>query len=229
MLEMTPSRRWAVCGRSCGLLGQRDDGACGTAEVAEPVAVLVLHQLADEFSSVWPQAVEDVVDVLDGEHDAMCVQRVRWGARVSVWARGRLVLVSSSRPWPFWGSPHCNVRSDSVKPDEAVHPAALDCGLAFQVQSKFGEERHGCCEVVDDDGDVVHPLDRPAPMTSLVGVAHGDLPSGGPSGSTAGVRVQVSWRSCCCCMSSSMAVGRVVSKSISLAQVGFTTTRTMPV
>jgi hypothetical protein len=62
----------------------------------------------------------------------------------------------------------------------------------------------------------------------LVGVVHDDLLSGQPPGSVARVRVQARWRSFCCCMSSSMAVGRVVSKSISLAQVGVTTTRTMP-
>ena len=52
------------------LLGQRDDDPLGAADVAEPVAVLVLHQLADEFGAVSAQAGNDILDVVDGEHDA---------------------------------------------------------------------------------------------------------------------------------------------------------------
>lgn len=49
---------------SAELLGQCDDDAFGAAHVAEPVAVLVLLQLADEFGAVGVQAGEDVLDVL---------------------------------------------------------------------------------------------------------------------------------------------------------------------
>ena len=52
---------------SAELLGQLDDDALGAADVAQPVAVLVLHQLAHEFGIVGEQAGEDVLDVLDGE------------------------------------------------------------------------------------------------------------------------------------------------------------------
>src|SRR3954471_13282420 len=62
------------------LLGQGDDDPRGTAEVAEPVAVLVLRHLTEELSTVGAQASHDVVDVVDGEHDPMQTQRV--GRRV---------------------------------------------------------------------------------------------------------------------------------------------------
>src|SRR4051812_26074048 len=51
---------------SAELLGQRDDDSLGAAEVAEPVAVLVLHHLADEFGAVGPQPGDSGVEVVDG-------------------------------------------------------------------------------------------------------------------------------------------------------------------
>jgi hypothetical protein len=36
----------------------------------------------------------------------------------------------------------------------------VDCRLALQLQTEFDEERGGSREVVDNDADVVHPLDR---------------------------------------------------------------------
>jgi hypothetical protein len=45
------------------LLGQCDDDVLGAAEVTEPVAVLVLRHLAEEFGAVGAQAGKDVLDV----------------------------------------------------------------------------------------------------------------------------------------------------------------------
>jgi hypothetical protein len=47
---------------SAELLGQRNDDALGAADVAEPIAVLVLVQLADEFGAIGVQAGKDVLD-----------------------------------------------------------------------------------------------------------------------------------------------------------------------
>jgi hypothetical protein len=55
-------------------------------------ALLVLHQLADVFGAVGLQVGKDVLDVLNGEHDATYAQSVRrcvrlnggrrWGAKL---------------------------------------------------------------------------------------------------------------------------------------------------
>ena len=58
------------------------------------------------------------------------------------------------------GPQHCDVDSDVVEPDDAVHPTSLDWRLALQLQTKFDKERGSSLEVVDNDADVVHPLDR---------------------------------------------------------------------
>jgi hypothetical protein len=49
---------------------------------------------------------------------------------------------------------------DPLEADDEVHPRSLDGCLALQLQPEFDEERDGCREVVDNDADVVHPLDR---------------------------------------------------------------------
>src|ERR671930_1665848 len=58
------------------LFSQRDNNALGAAEVAESIRVLILHHLANEFSPMFLQTSNDVVDVRDSEHDAAYAQRV---------------------------------------------------------------------------------------------------------------------------------------------------------
>jgi hypothetical protein len=86
-----------VSNASAKLLGQLDDDAFGAADVAEPIAVLVLLQLANEFGAVGVQAGEDVLDVFDGER----MPGVFAGAFVSALAAvGVWNFVSSNRLWP---------------------------------------------------------------------------------------------------------------------------------
>src|SRR5215217_6812504 len=59
------------------LLRQSDDDAFRATQEAEPVDVLVLNDLVDELAAVIAQAANDVVEVVDGEHDATDAQRVR--------------------------------------------------------------------------------------------------------------------------------------------------------
>src|SRR5256714_3826781 len=49
------------------LLGQSDDDALRATQEAEPIDVLVLRDLADEFGTVATQAGKDVVDVVYSE------------------------------------------------------------------------------------------------------------------------------------------------------------------
>jgi hypothetical protein len=58
------------------------------------------------------------------------------------------------------GAHHRDVRPDPVEPNDAIHRAALDRCLAYQLESELREERHGDREVVDDYAHVVHPLNR---------------------------------------------------------------------
>src|SRR6266496_2288418 len=55
---------------SAELLGQCDDDARGAADVTEPIGFLVLPKLANEFGALGALARKDVLNVIDGEHDA---------------------------------------------------------------------------------------------------------------------------------------------------------------
>lgn len=60
---------------------------------SEPVPILVLSYVANEFSAMGTQAREDVIDIVDGEHDAPYTQHAHWGVlRFSLDRRRRLEL-----------------------------------------------------------------------------------------------------------------------------------------
>jgi hypothetical protein len=59
-----------------------------------------------------------------------------------------------------WGSHHRDVTPHAVESDGSVRPKAFDLRLSFQLHAELGEERDIRVQVVDDDADVVHPLNR---------------------------------------------------------------------
>src|SRR5918995_2092924 len=154
--------------RSAELLGQCDDDALGAADVTEPILVLVLHHLADELGAVAKQAGKDVLEVVDGEHDATDAQRVH---RRVFWLgpdrRRRVELVQLEPPVAVRGPHHGDVASDAVEPDDAVDPPSLDGRLALKLQTKFDKERDRSLEVVDNEEDVVHPQNRHVPESRV--------------------------------------------------------------
>src|SRR6476646_1688034 len=112
---------------SAELLGQSDDDGLRAAQEAEPVAVLVLRDLADEFGTVPAQAGDDVVDVVDGEHDAAYAQRVRRRAfRLGSDRRWRVELRQLNPAVAVRGPHHGDVGTDVVEPDDAVHQTPLE-------------------------------------------------------------------------------------------------------
>src|SRR5215218_2497410 len=146
---------------SAELLGQSDDDALRATQEAEPVDVLVLRDLVEEFGTVAAQAGNDVVDVIDSEHDAAYAQRIRRRVFRLGSDRRRRVEPRQLNPAVAVRGPHHGVRgANAVEPDGLVHPRPLDRDLSFQLHTELGEERFGSLEVVDNDENVVHPLNR---------------------------------------------------------------------
>src|SRR5207253_521145 len=126
-LGTTPPGEWLVREPSVELLGQPDDDAFRATRKAEPVDVLVLRDLADEFGAVAAQAGNDVVDVVDSEHDTAYAQRVRRRAfRLGPDRRRRVELRQLKPAVAVRGPHHGDVGTDVVEPDDAVHPTPLD-------------------------------------------------------------------------------------------------------
>jgi hypothetical protein len=110
---------------------------------------------------VGPQAGDGVIDVVDGEHDAMQAQRAgRRVLRLGAVRRGGVVLGQLQLAVAVRGPHHRDLPPDAVESGGAVRPQAFDLSVAFQFHAELGEECHGGAQVVDDDGDVVHPLNR---------------------------------------------------------------------
>src|SRR6266849_4372703 len=149
---------------SADLFGKGDDDARGAAEVTEQEDALVLRHLAEEFGAVGAQAGDGVMDVVDSEHDAMQAQRVgRRVLRLGADRRGGVVLRQLQLAVAVRGPHHRDVAPDAVESDGAVRPKTFDLPLAFQLHAELGEERDSRVQVVDDDCDVVHPLNSHIP------------------------------------------------------------------
>src|SRR5215207_8180662 len=160
-LQYRPGRPAAPMEASAELLGQPDDDALWATQEAEPVAVLVLRDLADEFGTMAAQAGNDIVDVVDGEHDAAYAQRVRRRAfRLGPDRRRRVELRQLNPAMAVRCPHHRDAGTNVVEPDDLIHRRPLVRRLAFQLHTEFGEERFGSLEVVDNDENVVHPLKR---------------------------------------------------------------------
>src|SRR5512140_1423855 len=112
-----PSIETAECyaAASADLFGQGDDDARGAAEVAEPEDALVLRHLAEEFGAVGSQAGDGVVDVVDGEHDAMQARGVgRRVLRLGADGRGGVVPGQLQLAMAVRGSHHRDLAPDAV-------------------------------------------------------------------------------------------------------------------
>src|SRR5207237_5556661 len=142
-------------------LGQPDDDALGAADVGEPIRVLVLHHFADQFGAVGEQARDDIVDVIDGEHDAADPECVHLSVRGPSSDRLRRVELVQLDPSVAVRSAHQREGStDVLKADETIYRGALDGRLALQLESEFEKERLRSLKVVNHDENVVHSLKR---------------------------------------------------------------------
>src|SRR5215212_9509559 len=132
-----------------------------TADVAEPIRVFVLHHFADQFGAVGAQARDDVVDTIDGEHDAAdpeCVHRNVLGPSSDRFRRVELVQLD---PSVAVRSAHQREGStDVVKADETIDRGAFDGRLTLQLHTELDKERLRSLKVVNHDEDIVHPPNR---------------------------------------------------------------------
>src|SRR5437016_10688680 len=161
--------------RLAGLLAQSDDDACRTSDVAKPIRVLVLHHLAYQLGPVGEQARDDSVDAFDGEHDAADAQRVHRRVHGPKPDRvGRVELVELDATVAVRGPHQREGGANVLEPDQAVDRRSLDLRLAFELEAEFDEERLGRLEVVDNDENVVHPLNRHVLTIVCWGPSEGD-------------------------------------------------------
>src|SRR5262245_57556018 len=114
-------------------------------------------------------AGKNVLDVFDGEHDATYAERVRrCVSRLSADRHRLLEFHELKAAVSIRGPHHCDVDSGAVESDDAIHPTSLDYHLALQLQTKCDKEGDSRLEVLENNADVVHPLDRHVSRSSLL-------------------------------------------------------------
>lgn len=154
-------------------LGQPNDNALGAADVGEPIRVLVLHDLAYQFGAMGKQVRDDVVDVVDGEHDAAHSELVhRRVLRTSSYRFRRVELVQLDQSVAVRCAQKREGSADILKPNESIYGGTLDGRLTHQLESEFEKEGLHGFEVVDDDEDVIQSLD--SHVSSIAEAVRGD-------------------------------------------------------
>src|SRR5215831_20686468 len=145
------------------LLGKRNDDALRAADVTEPIHVLILGDFTYVLSAIGAQAREDVLNVVDGEHDATYAQRIHWCVlRLSSDRRRRVELVQLKPTVAVRGPHHRYLASNVLEPNDTVHPTPRDGHLALQLHTKFDKECLRSLKVLDHDENVVHSFKRHA-------------------------------------------------------------------
>src|SRR5438132_987196 len=158
----------AIPQRLSELLGQPKEDALGAADVAEPVDVFILGDFVNELGAMGAQTPEDVIEVIDQEHDAADPQRVH--GRVLRFAsdrRRRMELVQFHPAVPVRRSQRRDFGARVFDPDDSVHPGSLDRHLALEHHPELDKESLRRLEVLDHDEHVVHPLKRHMPASRV--------------------------------------------------------------
>ncbi len=129
-------------------LGKLDDQPFRTADIAEPIAVLVIPDLADRVEALVPQAGDDRVVAVDLERDVPAPSRFT-GMGCAPWSSaGAWYLTSSSLPLPSGVRTNTSSARTPSSPlilsttSPAHHPALL-------LEAQAEEERGHGVQVID--------------------------------------------------------------------------------
>src|SRR5690606_32331458 len=141
------------------LFGEPDENAFRTANVAEPVRVLVLDHFADELGAAFLEPGERIVYVLHGEHDAQVTESVHRGFAVVGDYRRREEAGQLEPAVTVRRTHHGNLDALVAQSGDATGPVSFDGSARLDLEAELGEEFDGGVEVLDRDADVVHPFD----------------------------------------------------------------------
>ncbi len=141
------------------LFGEPENDALRAADEAEAVFVFVLGDFAHEFSAMGAQALDDVLDVLDGEHDATYAEGIRWCVlRLNSNRCRRVKLAQLNLTVAVRGPQHRDLAANVLEPNDLVHKRSLEWHLTLQLHTKLEKELLRSLKVFDHDEDVVHPF-----------------------------------------------------------------------
>src|SRR5437762_5534712 len=148
-------------GDSAEFLGQPDEQSFRSAEVAEPIRVLVLdHFEAFKLCAVLAEPDERIVDVVHGKHDAEVAQSVHWGVPVIGDHRRREKSRELEPTVAVWRAHHGDLNALVAQSRDAPCPHAFYHGSPFELEAELSEKRDSGIEGFHHDADVVHSFQR---------------------------------------------------------------------
>jgi hypothetical protein len=100
-----------------------------------------------------------LVDVVNGEHDAQVPKGVDWCGPVIRDHRRRDESRELEPAVAIRRSHHGDLDLLVAQASDAPRPLALDRPSPFELQAELAKELDRRCEVLNDDANVVHPLD----------------------------------------------------------------------
>src|SRR5947209_1949575 len=121
-------------GDSAEFLGQPDEKSFRSADVAEPIGVLVLdHFAADQLCAVLAEPHERLVEVVHGKHDAQVAQSVHWGVAV-IGDHSRREKSRELEPTvAVWRAHHGDLNALVAQSRDATCPLALYYASPFEL------------------------------------------------------------------------------------------------
>src|SRR5437660_12768742 len=148
-------------GDSAEFLGQPDEQSFRSADVAEPIRVLVLdHFEAFKLCAVLAEPDERLVDVVHGKHDAEVAQSVHWGVPVIGDHRRRDKLRELEPAVAVWRAHHGDLNALVAQASDAPCPLAFYHGSPFELEAELSEKSESGIEGFHHDADVVHSCKR---------------------------------------------------------------------
>jgi hypothetical protein len=143
---------------STEFFGKPHEDTLWPADETQPINVLILRDLPNEFSAMLAEARDDIVDVLDGKHDPPYSQSIDRRVLRLASNRGRTVeLRELDFPTSIWSWQQGDLAPDVLEGEHLIHPASFDLRLPRQLHAKLEEESLRGLKIIDDDEHVIHP------------------------------------------------------------------------
>src|SRR5207302_7889286 len=135
---------------------QPDEKSFRSADVAEPIRVLVLdHFEAFKLCTVLAEPDERLVDVVHGKHDAEVAQSVHWGVPVIGDHRRRDKSRELEPAVVVWRAHHGDLNALVAQSSDAPCPLAFYHGSPFELEAELSEKSDSCSQGLHPEADVV--------------------------------------------------------------------------
>src|SRR4051812_13243756 len=157
-MESTSSSGTAALGRSARgaveSLGEFDDQAFGSADVAEEEGVLEVDDLPDRFPAGLSDAVDDAAHVVDPEGDVPEPGTVRGRGRLSSAGGRRVEAHPLEHVGAVGGASHHDLDGRVLEADDPIDPLAAEHPGPAAVEAEQRKKPDRLVEVLDDETDV---------------------------------------------------------------------------